>query len=140
MFASRSLGKRSYFPNRRTICIARSLSFMRCWLSLNSLWNWITYRGQLLNINRKGQIHDFFFFWLCFCNIFAGRNNYPKYTRILKWKREIKHFGESFKSFFQKLIVALKDWSFLMSMNNDKDAKKMNKRIKLQRNMQTYIP
>lgn len=128
MFASQRLGQRSCsFPNR-TIHVAGTLSFMRRRLPLNSLWNWnaITYWGQVLNINRKGQIHDFFFFLLCFCSVFAGRINYPKHTIILNWNTQIRQFSESFRSFFQKLIVALKDWSFLMSINNYKDPKKIN--------------
>lgn len=68
----------------------------------------------------------FFFFLLCFCSVFAGRINYPKHTIILNWNTQIRQFSESFRSFFQKLIVALKDWSFLMSINNYKDPKKIN--------------
>lgn len=100
-------------------------------LPLNSLWNWnaITYWGQVLNINRKGQIPDFFFF-LCIWGVFARRINYPEHTIILNWNAQIRQLVESFSGFFQKLIVALKHGSFLVFISNCKDAKEINKRSK----------
>lgn len=130
------------FPNRRTIHVASTLSFMRqptaTKFSLELKCNYISRTSAKYKQKRPNTW--LFFFPLCFCNIFAGRINHPKYTIILNWNTQIRQFGESFSSFFQKLIVAPKDWSFLMFINNYKDAKKTNKRSKSLRNIQNETP
>ena len=130
LFLSRSLGRSYAFPNR-TIHVASTLGCMRRRLPLNSLWNWnaITYWEQALNITEKAKELSCFFF-LCIWGVFARRINYPEHTIILNSNAQIRQLVEYFSGFFQKLIVALKHWSFLVFISNCKDAKEINKRSK----------
>lgn len=131
LFLSRSLGRSYSFPNR-TIHVASTLGCMRRRLPQNSLWNWnaITYWEQALNITEKAKYLSFFFFLLCIWGVFARRINYAEHTIILNSNALIRQLVEYFSGFFQKLVVALKHWSFLVFISHCKDAKEINKRSK----------